>query len=101
MKHYVVAEVNVTDDSWVPSYLENVTKLVEAGGGKYLARTPNFEKIEGVREGPQIFVIIEFPSKNAATSFYESAEYLPHLRARQKGGDTELVLVPGEDIANA
>jgi len=101
MKHYVIAEVDVTDEGWVPDYLENVTKLVEKCGGRYLARTPNFERLEGKREGPQIFVIIEFPSKDAATSFYESAEYQPYLRARQEGGETELMLVPGEDIAAA
>jgi len=99
MKYYVVAELNVTDDSWVPAYLENVTKLVEQVGGRYLARTPKIEKIEGEREVPQIFVIIEFPSKDAATSFYSSAEYQPYLTQRQEGGTTELVLVAGEDIA--
>ncbi|MDP6040718.1 MAG: DUF1330 domain-containing protein, partial [Candidatus Latescibacteria bacterium] len=38
MGYYVVAEVNVTDDSWIPEYIENVTRIVEQHGGKYLAR---------------------------------------------------------------
>jgi len=99
MKHYLVAELNVSNDNWVPSYLENVTRLVEQNGGRYLARTPKIEKLEGDRQIPNIFAIIEFPSKEAATSFYTSAEYQPYLRARQQGASTAMVLVAGEDIA--
>ena len=62
MKHYVVAELNITNDAWVPSYLEEVTKMVEQHGGRYLVRTPKIEKIEGDRPIPQIFIIIEFSS---------------------------------------
>ena len=58
-----------------------------------------FEKIEGDRPIPQIFIIIEFSSKEAATTFYSSAEYQPYLKARKEGGATEMVLVAGEDIA--
>ncbi len=99
MKHYVVAELNVAEESWVPSYIENVTKLVEQAGGRYLARTGNVEKIEGERAKPQLGVLIEFPSKEAVTTFYESAEYAPFLEQRKAGGQTELLLIAGEDIA--
>jgi uncharacterized protein (DUF1330 family) len=99
MKHYVVAELDVTDESWVPEYLENVTKLVEQSGGTYLARTSNVERFEGERDVPQLFVIIEFPSKEAAAAFYSSAEYQPYLEKRKAGASTQLVLVAGEDIA--
>ncbi|UCE63064.1 MAG: DUF1330 domain-containing protein [Nitrospirota bacterium] len=99
MKHYVVAELNVSDDSWVPSYLAEVTRLVEENGGRYLVRTPKIQKIEGERPVPQIFIIIEFPSKEAAVTFYSSAEYQPYLKARKEGASTEMVLVAGEDIA--
>ena len=50
MSYYVIAEVNVKDDSWVPEYLKNVTQLVHRHGGKYLARTPKIEKLEGERK---------------------------------------------------
>ena len=101
MTHYVVAELNVSDDKWVPSYIEEVTRMVEQHGGRYLVRTPKIEKIEGDRQVPQIFIIIEFPSKEAAVTFYSSAEYQPYLKARKEGGSTEMLLVAGEDIALA
>lgn len=99
MKHYVVAELNISNDQWVPSYLAEVTRQVEQHGGRYLVRTPKIEKIEGERQIPQIFIIIEFPSKEAARTFYSSAEYQPYLQARREGGSTEMLLVAGEDIA--
>jgi len=99
LKYYIVTELNVTNDNWVPSYLENVTRLVEQHGGRYLARSSKIEKVEGERQVPQLIAIVEFPSKEAATSFYTSAEYQPYLRQRQEGASTEMVLVAGEDIA--
>lgn len=98
MKHYAVAELDITDRSWVPDYVKNVTKMVEARGGRYLARTSSVEKLEGERKPPQIFLIIEWPSKEAAEAFYESEEYRPYRQSRQEGGRNELVLVAGEDV---
>jgi uncharacterized protein (DUF1330 family) len=55
MKHYAVAEIDITNPSWVAGYVPNVTPLVEAHGGRYLARTPRIEKIEGDRSPPRCF----------------------------------------------
>ena len=73
--------------------------MVEQHGGRYLARTPKIEKVEGERKAPQIFIIIEFPTKESAISFYSSAEYQPYLLAQKNGASTEMVLVAGEDFA--
>ncbi|HEX8174661.1 MAG TPA: DUF1330 domain-containing protein [Pyrinomonadaceae bacterium] len=99
MKYYCVAELDIIDQSWVTEYVQNVTKLVERYGGKYLARTPNIERLEGERNPSQIFLIIEWPSRETALSFYNSDEYRPYLKARLEGARSELVLVAGEDIA--
>ncbi|MCA1557035.1 MAG: DUF1330 domain-containing protein [Acidobacteria bacterium] len=101
MKCYAVAELSITDQSWIPSYVENVTKMVEGRGGKYLARTPNVEKLEGEAKAAQIFLIIEWPSKEAALDFYQSDEYKPYLQSRTEGATGQLLLVPGEDITGA
>src|SRR5689334_6640451 len=63
MKYYTVAEIEVTDRGWVSAYVQNVTRMVEQSGGRYLARTSNVEKIEGERTPPQVFLLIEWPSK--------------------------------------
>ena len=101
MKYYSVAELEITDQSWVSEYVKNVTAMVERAGGRYLARTSKIERMEGERKTPQIFLIIEWPSKDAAEAFYESAEYRPYRESRIKGARNEFVLVAGEDIAKA
>ncbi|HEX7998559.1 MAG TPA: DUF1330 domain-containing protein [Pyrinomonadaceae bacterium] len=98
MKYYCVAEFEITDPAWVPAYVQNVTKLVEKHGGRYLARTSNIEKLEGERNAPQVVLIIEWPSRDAALAFYNSDEYKPYRENRLAGARTELLLVAGEDI---
>ncbi len=98
MKYYAVAELDVTDRSWISAYVKNVTKLVEQYGGRYLTRTSTIEKLEGERPKPQVFLIVEWPSKEAAKAFYDSDEYKPYLQSRKQGSKGEFVLVPGEDI---
>jgi uncharacterized protein (DUF1330 family) len=99
LKYYSVAELEITDPSWVPSYVQNVTKLVELRGGRYLARTSKLEKMEGERKLPQIVLIIEWPSKETAVTFYESDEYRPYRQSRIAGAKNQFLLVAGEDIA--
>jgi len=98
MKHYCVAEIEIIDQSWVPAYVENVTRLVEQGGGRYLARTSKIERLEGERKVPQILLIIEWPSKAVAKAFYESDEYRSYRQSRIAGARNEFLLVAGEDM---
>ena len=98
MKHYAVAEIDIIDSGWVAEYVASVTPLVEARGGRYLARTPRIEKIEGERTAPQVLLIIEWPSKEDAEAFYDSDEYRPFRDARNAGAASQIVLVAGEDV---
>ena len=98
MKYYAVAEIEITDRSWVAAYVQNVTRLVEERGGRYLARTSKVEKIEGVGKVPQILLIIEWPSQEVAKAFYESDEYRPYRQSRIAGARNEFLLVAGEDM---
>jgi len=41
MSVYLVADVKVTDDSWIPDYAANVHDIVHRHGGKYLSRSAN------------------------------------------------------------
>ena len=101
MKYYAIAEIDVTDQSWVSDYVKNVTPMLERYGGRYLARTSKIEKLEGDRKRPQIIVLVEFPSKEAAERFYQCDEYRPYLQSRKAGGKNEFVLVAGEDMTGA
>jgi uncharacterized protein (DUF1330 family) len=99
VKYYCVVEVDTTDPSWVSAYVQNVTKLVEARGGRYLTRTSALEKIEGERALPRLLVILEWPSKESAMAFYASEDYRPYRESRLAGAKNEFLLAAGEDIA--
>jgi uncharacterized protein (DUF1330 family) len=98
MKCYTVAELNLHESGWVAEYVDKVTPLVESHGGRFLARTPRLEQIEGERTPPQIMLLIEWPSRADADAFYASTEYRPHLEARKAGSSGEFFLVAGEDV---
>ncbi len=99
MKYYAVAKMDFTDNNWVTDYLKNVTPMVEKAGGRYLARTPSLELIEGDGPPPQTIVLIEFPSREAAEKFYYGEEYQPYKESRQKGSVGEFYFVAGQDVA--
>lgn len=98
MKYYAVAELDVTDPAWVRDYVNDVTPMVERRGGRYLARTAKIEPIEGERKPPQVLLIIEWPTREAANDFYESDEYRRHREARRAGARNEFLLIAGDDV---
>jgi len=98
MKHYAIAEIDLTDRGWARDYVANVTGMVERRGGRYLARSGRIEKVEGERSAPQMVVLIEWPSKEVADEFYASEEYRPYREARRAGARNEFLLVAGEDV---
>jgi uncharacterized protein (DUF1330 family) len=98
MKWYTVAEIDVTDPSWVREYVTNVTEMVGRAGDRFLARTTTVEKLEGDRIPPQVFLIGEWPSRQLSDAFYTSAEYQPYRKRRLAGARNETVVVAGDDL---
>jgi uncharacterized protein (DUF1330 family) len=98
MKYYAVAEIEVTDPTRVREYVADVIAIVERRGGRYLARAAQVERVEGDGTAPQTFLIIEWPSKEAADEFYASEEYRRYRERRRRGARNEFLLVAGEDV---
>jgi uncharacterized protein (DUF1330 family) len=98
MKYYTLAELSVTKRGWARDYVEQVTPMVERYGGRYLARTNAFEKLEGEREPAEVVLLIEWPDEEAAGAFYESEEYRPYRERRLAGSRGEFLLVAGADV---
>ena len=74
------------------------TSTRPGSGSVIAARTSRIEKLEGERPRPQVLLLIEWPSREAALAFYESDEYRPYRQRRLAGARNELALVPGEDV---
>ena len=47
MTAYLIADVKVTDDGWVPAYAASVHDIVHKHGGKYLSRSGNVKRLRG------------------------------------------------------
>lgn len=101
MPYYAIAQMQVHDPAWVADYVLGVTPLVESFGGRYLARTPHLEWVEGQERAGHLAVLIEWPSREAAMEFYESDDYRPHREARLAGSTGEFLLVPGRDTVRS
>ena len=43
MTVFLIADVKVTDDAWIPEYATQVHDIVAKHGGKYLSRSGNIE----------------------------------------------------------
>jgi uncharacterized protein (DUF1330 family) len=95
MTAYVVGQVTVHDGSWVEDYIPKVQAMVEAHGGRYLARTGEIHSLEGETPVPTVTVILEFPDQETAKRWHASAEYAPYLKARQAGSTGDLLLFDG------
>lgn len=101
MSVYLIADIKVTDDDWVPEYAANVHRLVEKHGGRYLSRSGNIETLEGERMDSTLIAILEFPSRSALDAFASDPEYAPYGKARQSGSVSNFHVIDDTDIAGA
>ena len=93
MSTYLINHLRIPGD--VPnndglSYLEQVEATVAPYGGKWLAQGPA-DVIEGVWPGS--VVLMEFPSHDAATAWYNSAGYRAIAPLRVRNAISDLVLI--------
>ena len=101
MSVFLIADIKVTDDSWVPDYAANVHKLVQKHGGKYLSRSGNIETLEGMDKDSTLIAILEFPTRVALDSFAADPDYAPYGQARQAGSVSNFHVIDDTDIAGA
>ena len=99
MSVYLIADIKVTDDGWIPEYAANVHKLVEKHGGRYLSRSGNIETLEGEVKESALIAILEFPTRAALDGFATDPEYAPYGQARQAGSVSNFRVIDDTDIA--
>jgi len=101
MAHYLIAQVKVNDDSWIPDYAANVHDIVHRHGGKYLSRSGNVTTLEGDESTADLIAIIEFPTEEAMQAFVSDPDYAPYAEARQNGTDSHFVAIDATDVAGS
>jgi uncharacterized protein (DUF1330 family) len=94
MPAYVVVDITVRDKAEYERYKGAAAAAVAAYGGRYLVRGGNVQVLEGSWLPPR-FVILEFPTVEAARAWWASSEYAPAKALRQRIADTNMILVEG------
>ena|SRR5262249_32078775 len=98
MSVYVIADIKVTDDSWVPSYAASVHEIVHKHGGRYLARSGKVKTLEGKPLDTDLIALIEFPNNEAVAAFASDPQYAPFAKARQRGSESRFQLIDNTDV---
>jgi uncharacterized protein (DUF1330 family) len=94
MAAYVIFDARPLDPDAMKQSGERAFDTLIPYGGKVIARTNNVD----VREGdwkPKRILIIEFPTVEAAKSWYESPGYQEILPIRLKASADNMVIVEG------
>jgi uncharacterized protein (DUF1330 family) len=94
MSAYVIAEIEVTDPAAYEEYRKQVLAVVQKYQGKFIVRGGRVDSREGGWK-PSRIVVVEFPSLAQAQKFYDSPEYAPLIKLRQKASKGKLILVEG------
>jgi uncharacterized protein (DUF1330 family) len=97
MAAYWLARAKVNDPEQYRKYADLAPAIIEKFGGAFLARGGKFRILEGPEKFHR-FVVIAFPSFEAAVSCHESPEYLEIAAHRTKDGASELEIVIVETI---
>ena len=101
MTAYLIANIKVTDDAWVPNYAANVHGIIHKHGGEYLARSANITPVEGEAPDATVIAIVKFPSVQAAQAFVKDTDYAPHAEARRAGTDSRFFIIDNTDVAGS
>jgi uncharacterized protein (DUF1330 family) len=91
-KVYLIGTITITNPEGYKAYATEAPKTVAAAGGRYLVRGGASTLLEGKKLGER-HVVVEFPSREAAEGWYNSAAYqaiLPH-RKNNSAGTLEFV----------
>lgn len=99
MTVYVIADIKVTNDRWVPAYAASVHDLVHKHGGKYLSRSGNVKTLEGKPLETTLIALMQFPSTKAAEAFAADPQYAPYVATRRDGSESRFQLIDDTDLA--
>ncbi len=99
MAVYLIANVKVTDEAWLPDYAANVHDIVHKHGGKYLSRSGNITIIEGERPDATLIALLKFPSVEAVQAFAKDPAYAKYSQARQAGSVSRFHVIDDTDAA--
>ena len=101
MTVFLIAEVKVIDETWIPEYATKVHDIAARHSGRYLSRSGNIETLEGTPTDVTLIALIQFPSREDALGFANDPEYAPLGKRRRSGSISHFRLIDDTDVAGA
>jgi uncharacterized protein (DUF1330 family) len=94
MAVYVAVDISIHDPATYERYKTLAPAGIAAHGGRYLVRGGTTTTLEGDWK-PERFVILEFPTAEAAKAWWGGPEYAEAKALRQSCATTNMLLVDG------
>jgi uncharacterized protein (DUF1330 family) len=94
MPAYIIADVTITNEAQMVEYRKWSSQAMQEHGAKPLVRGGGMDVLEGGWK-PQRLVVLEFPSREAAHAYYNSATYSHARKLREGAGHINMVVVDG------
>jgi uncharacterized protein (DUF1330 family) len=96
MKAYAVAHIReIRMGPAIVEYLQKIDATLEPFGGRFIVHGGEKTLLEGDWTGD--LIVIEFPSRDAVMSWYNSANYRAILPLRTDNSTADTVIVSGVD----
>ena len=94
MAAYIIAFIEVTDPERYAQYMKLTPAAIERYGGKFIVRGGEKITLEGPVENRRI-VVLEFPTFEAAKTFFDSPEYRHAKSFRDGAAEASFILARG------
>lgn len=94
MSAYLICRVRVSDPDVYAKYAAKTPAIIARHGGRYIIRGGATENLEGEHFDGR-FVVVEFPSADAARNFYNSPEYQAVRQMRLGASEADFMIAPG------
>jgi uncharacterized protein (DUF1330 family) len=94
MAAYIVAQFDVKDWDKFREYGKRTARTIASFGGRFIARGGEMVTLEGPQDTMRI-VLMEFPSIEKATAFYQSPDYTVTRKLREGCAVAKFVAIDG------
>jgi uncharacterized protein (DUF1330 family) len=94
MPAYIIVQISIHDASEYEEYKKLTPASLQNYGGKFIVRGGESTTLEGSWQ-PERLVVLQFPSVQQAKDWWNSEEYAPAKKIRQRIASTEMILVQG------
>ncbi|MGI9262026.1 MAG: DUF1330 domain-containing protein [Woeseiaceae bacterium] len=88
----MIIQADITDPQQFMEYAKRAPALIEKFGGRYRCMRGEVEQLEGKADNRKI-VVSEWPSMEAAQSFWNSDEYAELKQVREGAAEIDVNLV--------